>query len=87
MSFHQMSGRPVEPNGQSAETEWAPVGIPDQYTSRQRQESPQDSLEKLDDYIAYAEMKDLQYEIGELLHRIVDACILLSIGPQESSRN
>ena len=82
MSFHQMSGRPIEPDGQSAETEAAPIGRTDL-----PEETFQGSSERLDGYITYAEMRELQCKIGELLHRILDACIALAIGPRESGRN
>ena len=51
-------------------------------------ETPEEVAQELsgDGYIAYAEMREFQLKIGELLRHIVDA-YLSSVGPQEPSEN
>ena len=82
MSFHEMPGQPMDPDGQSAGTGAARIGSRDQ-----RQVPGQGSSGELDSYLTYAEMQELQYNIGELLHRMVDSCIAFAVRPQKSSRN
>jgi len=82
MSFYQISRQPIDPDEQSTGTGPAPLGKADQLPGL-----PQDSSEKMAGYITYAEMQELQHEIGELLHRILDFCLTVTMGPQETSQN
>ena len=86
MHFHQMAGRPLDPDGQSAGTESATTEKVDQCPC-QLQGSSQGSLGKLDGYMSYAEMQELHYHMGELLYRMVDTCLALAMGPLEISYN
>ncbi len=90
MSFNQMTGQPVEPpvepNVQGAGTETAPIERPDQCPAQLQELSP-GSAGELDGYISYAEMQKARYSMGELLHRIVDFCLTVVVGPHENNHN
>ncbi len=82
MSFHEMSRQPMNPDEQNTGTGTAPNGRADQLLGLSS-----DSSEEMTDYITYAEMQELQHEIGELLHRILDFCLTVTMGSKETNRN